>query len=885
VTAPKDAAVLAESVVDALSQVVAANRARVALVGEDAELTYGDLWQRSGAVARLLDGRTRESTPHVAIFMEQGIDAIVALIGVVRAGLAYVALEPTEPLGRLRFICEDAQATVLLTNVRNAETAAGISPDLTIIDVADATAEAVTVPNVVIDGHEELFVVYTSGSTGQPKGVIRNHRNEIRYGASFGDRLGIRPGSRLSMLFSLSFGASDTDIYGGLLAGATLCLYDTRRLGVVGLPEWIARQEISVLHAVPTVFRFLTDHAPEGGYPSVQAIDLAGEPVFRSDVRRARESFGKNTLLVNRYAATEITVLGQYVATAADEIGDGSLPAGRSPDWVDVLIVDEDGAELPPDSVGHVVVRSSYLSPGYWRRPEMTARTFVDDPSEPRMRRYLSGDAGRRDANGVLTVLGRLDSRVKIRGQSIEPAEVEAALSNLPGVREAIIDVESIGAGADTELRLVGYVVRSAVGDGEMSVDGRSLRSALADRLPPHMLPARIRVVDSFPMLRSGKIDRLALRQLPADEPAAEPPQTDVEKTVAQIYSRILGVAVTSRTDDFFALGGTSLTLAQLQSAVRKELGRELDPAQVVRSATVADVAGSIGRARPAVASPLIVTLREEGTLPPLFLIHGRLGQALVSPSFIKAVPQGHPTYSVQARGLIEGGKPSRSVPHMAGDYLDAISAVANPKRPVLIGVCAGGVIAIEMARQARERGLGTLPIIMLDPPYPPYRRPLTLRIRNVAAYYLALGMPLLGVSRVIAWRVARSLKNRAENTAAIDEVAELDTDAAMRVALSTAIALRRHHPRQFSGSVQVIASEVRMSRGISDAWRSEMTGAVDVIDAGEGHTEALNPSNPRFRAALASALDAAARTIAADQTTVTTVAADVSPMQEISAG
>ena len=246
---------VAESVVDALSEVVADNRSRVALVGEDAELTYGELWERSAAVAALLRGRTRANTPHVAVLMEQGIEAIVSLIGVVRAGLAYVALDPMEPPDRLRFLCEDAQASVLLTNRRNAAGAEEMGADLTILDVAAAPSGSVAPPNVAIDGHDSMLVVYTSGSTGQPKGVIHNHRNEVRYSVSFAEKLGIRPGTRMSMLFSLSFGASNTDIYGGLLAGATLCLYDTRRLGVVGLPEWIANQQISVLHAVPTVFR------------------------------------------------------------------------------------------------------------------------------------------------------------------------------------------------------------------------------------------------------------------------------------------------------------------------------------------------------------------------------------------------------------------------------------------------------------------------------------------------------------------------------------------------------------------------------------------------------------------------------------------------------
>jgi len=297
--------VLAESVVDALAEVVAANRTRVALVGEDAPLTYGELWDRSAAIASLLLGRTRDNTPHVAVLLEQGIDAIVALIGVIRAGLAYVALDPMEPPDRLRFICEDAQASVLLTNSRNAaiaaEIAAEIGAEIAIIDVGDAPAsgDLARLRNVEIDGHDSVLVVYTSGSTGQPKGVIRTHRNEVRWSTSFAEKLGIRPGTRLSMLFSLSFGASSTDIYGGLLAGATLCLYDTRRLGVVGLPDWIVKQQISVLHVVPTVFRFVAEHAPNGGFPLVTTIELAGEPVYRSDVRRARQAFGREEPAMN----------------------------------------------------------------------------------------------------------------------------------------------------------------------------------------------------------------------------------------------------------------------------------------------------------------------------------------------------------------------------------------------------------------------------------------------------------------------------------------------------------------------------------------------------------------------------------------------------------
>jgi amino acid adenylation domain-containing protein len=876
-TAIKERPDRAVSVVDAFGQAVARHGDAAAVRADGREISYRDLWNRAGEIACVIHGAGQIDPPHVALLLNQGIDGVAAILGILRAGMAYVALDPAEPPERLRFVCRDADAGIVLTSESHAELAGSIAADgAAVIDIEQFPAGSSAALTPEISGSDRAVIVYTSGSTGQPKGVTHTHRNELWFGGAFADRMDLRAGDRLTLLSSLSFGAANTDICAAILRGATLCLYDTRRHGVEGLPEWVDAEQITVLHTVPTVFRYLAEHAPPQGYGSVRAIDLAGEPVYRSDVRRSREAFPSRSILVNRYSATETVVIAQHVAGPADENGDGVLPAGVSPTGVEVLLLDEVGQEVDTGEIGEIVVRSEFISPGYWRRPELTAAAFSDDPAVPGLRRYRTGDAGSVGADGTLTVLGRLDKRVKIRGLSVEPAEVEAALRSMPGVRDAIVDVERLGTGADAVATLVGYIV-AADGAGAAPLDPQSVRGALADRVPLHMLPARMRVVDAFPLTRTGKVDRLALRALPAEAPVAmgpgvappaEPPSGAVERRVAQIFERILGVPVASRKDDFFMLGGTSLTLAQLQTDLRRELGGELELADVVRSASVERVASAIarqpetarGRSTTNAASALVVSLRPEGVAAPLFLIHGWHGQAYVTPGFLDAVPDDHPVFSIGARGLRDGRRPLRSVRAMAAEYLEAIKEVKGTQRPVLVGICAGGVIAIEMARQAQAAGSDHFPVIMLDPPYPPYARPLPVRMRDLTAFYLGLYTPSFGPAKQVSRHIMRRLRSRAERigTPELDS-ATLQSATAVRVALSVGIALRRHRPQVYDGPIRVIASARRVSDSTwrSDVWRRVLTGPIELISAGESHLDTLNPANVAFRAALRRAIDA----------------------------
>jgi amino acid adenylation domain-containing protein len=865
------------SVVELLAGIVQKRRDHVAITADGQQLTYGELWQRAGGIcdALLLAGAARMDPPHVALLLDQGIGGVAAMLGVLRAGLAYAALDPAEPAERLRTIAEDSQAGVVLTSMRHGALAREISGDGVRVmeidtgaeidaaaksDAASESDQAMTLPRPRVRAGDRACLVYTSGSTGTPKGVMHTHANEVWFGEAFGAALEMTADDRVTLLSSLSFGAANTDAYATLLRGATLCLYDTRRLGVERLPAWVAEQGVTVLHAVPSLFRYLAEHAPDGGYETIHAVDLAGEPVYRSDVRLARRSFPRATRVINRYSATEVVVIAQYAARPADAVGDGVLPAGTAPGGIEFMVLDEAGAPVAPGQAAEIVARSRYLSPGYWNRPEMTAAAFQADPDLRGMRRYRTGDAGRVDPDGTLTVLGRLDSRVKILGVSIEPAEVEAELRAIPQVRDAFVDVERDGAGADSQAHLIAYV--TVVGDG---LNGESVRRALAERVSRHMLPSRIHLIDAFPRTRTGKVDRQALRQMTFDEarvaaPAREP-LSEIEERVAVVFSSILNTPVLSREDDFFLLGGTSMTLAQLQTTLRRELGGELQLADVVRSATVAGVAAAISGQADAPAAPsLIVPLRASGSAAPLYLVHGWHGQAYVTPGFLDAVPDEHPVFSIQARGLKDGKRPHRTVAAMAAEYFSSIDERGHATQPILVGICAGGVIAIEMARQALARTGAHLPVVMLDPPFPPYARPLPVRTRDLAAFYVGLYAPARGPARAVSNRIVRRLRSRAERIGTPDlDHATLQDQTAVRVALSVGIALRRHSPGTYDGPIRVIASERRLTGATwrSDIWRRVLTGPIELIGAGEGHLDTLDPSNVAFRAALRRAIGA----------------------------
>jgi amino acid adenylation domain-containing protein len=786
----------------------------IAIVERGAQLSYAELDARASTIA----GRVLQSPPGlVALLFDNRTPAIAAIFGVVRAARAYVPLDAGDPDERLKLIVRDSEPALLLTERALAARARALVPeDCEVVALEDVEApDAPELPDADLGALANLY--YTSGSTGQPKGVSQTQRNVLFFADAYARTLRIAASDRVSLLYTLSFSASMMDIFGALFNGATLCAYDVRRDGIGRLGPWLERERISVLHAVPTVFRGLLMEG-SGTLEHLRAIDLGGETVFESDVELFRGRTRPDCILVNHLAATEANVIAQYVvAHGRPAHSEGILPVGGSPAGVTVEVRRADFTQASVDEVGDLVVSSAHLSPGYWRRPELDAVAFSVDAVG--IRRYLTGDLARVDRDGNLHFLGRKGSRVKLRGQSIDLSEVEAVLAACPGVAEsAVVAVADSGAEPD---RLIACVVAST-----LDVDALILRRRMAQRLPSYMLPGAFAFLDMLPRTATGKLDRIALAAI---APRAEAARTldaardEIEREVAAMFAQLLRQPAVGRDDDFFLLGGDSLSLVELQSRVLDRFG--VSVTKFHEDATVAGIAARIRRSRagagPGEPMPVLFAIKDSGSAP------------LVSPYFLSLLGDDLPVWAFQARGLDGRDEPNATIEAMAADYLSAMRK-RRPHGPYfLAALCAGALIASEMARALRQAGEAVLPLLLFDPP----------EARNRAS---VAEQDLLQRIR------ARKLDGRFLTPMGDPHA----VSAAVHAARAFELAIWAYEPKPYDGPVFMLSSRQRMAKANPRYLHRIFTGPIERIEVGTTHDDALNPHTPGFAEHLARCLE-----------------------------
>ena len=571
----------------------------VAVVCEGESLTYAELNQRANQVAHTLRALGVGPEVPVGVCLERGVELVVALLGVLKAGGAYVPLDAGHPPERLAFLLEDSAVPVLLT--REALRAA-LPPHGAEVLCLDADGPRIAraprhdPPSGA--GPESLaYVIYTSGSTGRPKGVLVEHHDVVRLFRATDPWFGFGPGDVWTLFHSAAFDFSVWEMWGALLHGGRL----------VVVPRWVARspeafhdllraEGVTVLNQTPSAFQPLArvDEA-RGASPglALRLVIFGGEALEPGSLRSWMERHGEDgPRLVNMYGITETTVHVTYrPITRADVEGGAASPIGEPIPDLALQLLDRRLRPVPTGVPGEICVGGAGVARGYLGRPELTAERFVCDPAGgPGARLYRSGDLARRRESGELEYLGRMDQQVKIRGYRIEPGEVEAALRQVPGAREAAVAVREDAPGGR---RLVGYLV----GAPEEVPPAAEVRAFLAGRLPEYMVPAAIVLLERLPLTPNGKTDR---RALPAPEGSGAEyvaPRTPEEIAVARVWEEVLGVERVGVHDDFFALGGHSLLATQVVSRVRRALGRDLPLRLVFESPTVAGQAEAL-RAR-----------------------------------------------------------------------------------------------------------------------------------------------------------------------------------------------------------------------------------------------------------------------------------------------
>jgi nonribosomal peptide synthetase DhbF len=712
----------------------AKNPDAVAVVFEGEQVTYGQLNAQANRLARLLIARGVGPESVVAVVMDRSIDLVVSLLAVLKAGGAYLPVDPGYPEERIAYMLDDAKPILVLCDSAGATV---VTTDAVPVLVADnaAVAEFEGETDDVSDRERRAplcdwhpaYVIYTSGSTGRPKGVCVSHRNVGWLLGAADEHFGFGAGDVWTMFHSFAFDFSVWELWGALLHGGRLVVVP---FAVSRSPreflELLAREQVTILNQTPSAFYQLLEaeeQAEGAGKLALRTVVFGGEALDPDKLRPwyARHAQDQDAVrLVNMYGITETTVhvtyqeLDSYLVAG---LGNRSV-IGRGLAGADVYVLDDALEPVAVGVAGQLYVAGEGLARGYLHRAALTAQRFVACPFGAAGRRmYRTGDVVRWNRDGQLEFLGRADDQVKIRGFRIELGEVEAALAGHPGVGQAVATVREDEPG---DKRLIAYITasdKSADSDSESGLDVTGIRAFVGRMLPEYMVPSAVVVMEALPLTVNGKLDRNAL---PGPDYAAmanttREPATLREVILAEIFAQILGLESVGVEDNFFDLGGHSLLATRLISRVRTVLGVDLPVRELFENPTVAGLAERFTAPQGQSALKPILPIREHGSRSPLFCVHAGAGTSWGYAPLARCVPAEYPIYGLQARGLDGGADVPQSVREMAANYAEEIRRI-QPAGPYhLLGWSFGGIVAHEMAVQLQNQGEQVALLVMMD--------------------------------------------------------------------------------------------------------------------------------------------------------------------------
>ncbi|MFH8407068.1 amino acid adenylation domain-containing protein [Streptomyces sp. NPDC018019] len=682
--------------------------------------TYAQLDDAANRIARGLIGAGARPGTTVGIAMDRSPETLATVLGAGKAGATCVPLDVSYPPARLAAMVAQADPLRIITHATHAHLFEDTSRLLYVADLLAAEPAPDGGPELPeITGETVAYLLFTSGSSGEPKGVELPHRVLANYmdwqipaasGAAGGKTLQFAP---------LSFDVAFQEIYSTLCGGGTLqLLAEEERRDMPALLRLLDREEVERAFMPCVALQQLAETSQALGIRprALRVVISSGEQLRITDEIRRFCAALPGTVLENQYGPTETHLLTHHTMTGDPARFPDLPPIGTPIDGIEIHLLDGLMQPVPPGAKGEVYVGGVCLAHGYRNRPDLTEQRFVPHPSgAPGARLYRTGDLARVMPDGNLVWLGRADSQVKVRGYRVELAEVEIAIAKLaeehPGIREAAV-VARRREGADA------FLAAFLVGDAA-AVDLDEVRTRLRAALPDYMVPSHLEWLPRLPLTPSGKRDDALLRRMPLAAPStdAAPPGDELEKALVGILAELLELPSLGVRDNFFDIGGTSLTAMRLVMTIEKRYGVNVPLSAFVAAPTVSGLAQRLRAGVPAPEFDPVVPIRAQGSRPPLFLVHPLGGHVLCYVRLARHLPADQPVYALQAAGTVPGTEPLSSVPELADSYLKAIRRVC-PDGPYVIGGWSfGGFIAYEMTRRLRRTDPDALQgTVLIDP-------------------------------------------------------------------------------------------------------------------------------------------------------------------------
>ncbi|MEU8686457.1 amino acid adenylation domain-containing protein [Streptomyces sp. NPDC048611] len=832
------------TVVDLFQAQVAATPDAVAVTDSVRELTYAQLSARANQLARMLCERGAGPETFVAVALPHSAGMLVALLAVLKAGAAYLPLDPTYPTRHLAHVLDEARPEIVLTTTEGEQLLPTTDRPRLVLD-ASATAAAL---DLLPDGElcdderqaplraeNSAYVIYTSGSTGLPKGVFIEHR---ALGAYLGHaREAYRDVEGRALVHSsVAFDLTVTGLFAPLTRGGSV------RLATLEEVSEDDRQGHSFVKATPSHLPVLS-HLPRefsaGGHLVLGGELLMGEALHKWRCRHA------GVTVSNEYGPTETTVGCTGLRLEPGEpTPDGAVPIGRPFPGVGAYVLDSGLRPVPVGVRGELYVSGAQVARGYLGHAGLTAERFVACPFEPGVRMYRTGDLVRWRVDGQLEFLARADEQVKLRGFRIEPGVIASVLGECAGVRQAVVIAREDTPG---DTRLVGYVLPAP---GE-ELEARALRAHVAERLPEYMVPSAVVILDEVPLTPNGKLDSEAL---PApdyvDGSRALAPRSPREEVLCGLFAEILGLDQVGIEDSFFDLGGHSLSAVRLLGRVYTVLGVEIPLRAFFRAPTPAALAefDEDGDDHAGRALDVLLPLRTRGERSPLFCLHPGSGLSWSYAGLLRHIDRGTPVYALQARGLAGQGELPQSVEEMAEEYLEHMLRV-QPEGPYyLLGWSFGGVVAHAVAGLLEKRGhtVGLLVLMDCRPVRAIDQEELDSALSQVEMETVYRG--LLDVfdvdveaeeSPLTHERVIEVLRTKNTALASLDET---EIQAMAEVMVNNALISHRYEHVGVNADVLVLAAGEESEHALTaECWVPYVAGAVEFREIDCDHTHMMN--------------------------------------------